>query len=179
MRNTYEVRGDTVAVKIKSPKWGDQEALIDAADLLLVSSYPGTWHLSTPHGADSRYRYAVGIHQVNGRVTRTAMHRFITQPEPALVVDHANHNGLDNRRQNLRVVSRGANCLNLSGPNPNNVHSGLRGVRLNPRTNKWIAAVRVEGKDRRLGTFTNKHEAAEVVQTFVDNYINGSITNGN
>jgi hypothetical protein len=40
------------------------------------------------------------------------MHRLILNPDKDLVIDHINGNGLDNRRENLRVVSRQINLFN-------------------------------------------------------------------
>lgn len=47
-----------------------------------------------------------------GKQTTLLLHREIMQPVFPLVVDHINGDKLDNRRSNLRVVSRGDNNCN-------------------------------------------------------------------
>ena len=42
------------------------------------------------------------------------MHRLIMQPSPDMVVDHINGDGLDNKRENLRIVTHGQNIRNSS-----------------------------------------------------------------
>ena len=41
------------------------------------------------------------------------MHRFILNPSRKMQVDHINGNGLDNRRENLRIVTPSENQLNV------------------------------------------------------------------
>jgi hypothetical protein len=43
----------------------------------------------------------------------SGMHRFIMNTPKGLYTDHINHNGLDNRRVNLRIVTASQNQLNL------------------------------------------------------------------
>jgi len=53
--------------------------------------------------------YAVS--RINGK--RVRMHRFIVDlVDKNLVVDHIDHNGLNNMRENLRIVTNQINCQN-------------------------------------------------------------------
>ena len=54
------------------------------------------------------------------------MHRFLMDAPEGLYVDHINRNGLDNRKENLRVVGQRKNLAN-AGMFKNNT-TGLRGV---------------------------------------------------
>jgi hypothetical protein len=60
------------------------------------------------------YAYRNETHfDVNGNKRKTIhMHRIIMDAPPGRDVDHINHNGLDNRRCNLRIVSRAENSSN-------------------------------------------------------------------
>jgi len=49
------------------------------------------------------------------REPRISMHRFIMKPKKGMVVDHINRNPLDNRRENLRVVTEKVNANNRTG----------------------------------------------------------------
>lgn len=73
-------------------------------------------------------------------------------------VDHANRNGLDNRRCNLRVATRSQNIANR-GPLKTNT-SGFKGVNFIKSTGKWQAAICVKGVQISLGTFLSPVDAA-------------------
>lgn len=88
--------------------------------------------------------------QAPGYATHVAMHRFIlglidSVPE----VDHWNRDGLDNRRCNLRIVTRAQNALNREAP--------LKGVVFDPRYKTRPFKVRYRGKY--LGQFATRVEA--------------------
>lgn len=72
-------------------------------------------------------------------------------------VDHVNHDGQDNRPENLRAVSHRENMCNQS-PHKNNT-SGVTGV--SPYRGKWQAHIVVNRKKISLGTFAVLKDAAE------------------
>jgi hypothetical protein len=95
-------------------------ALIDGEDVSLVSGY--RWH------AYVTARGTVYVKRSEGpRAARRTiyLHRQLLG-FPDGVVDHANGDGLDNRRANLRVCSQGQNLAN-TGPRPTN-RTGFKGV---------------------------------------------------
>lgn len=79
---------------------------------------------------------------------------------PNLHIDHINRVRSDNRIENLREATRAQNQGNL--PRYRNNTSGIKGVSLMKRDNKWRASIRVNGKPKNLGHFNTKEEAAEV-----------------
>ncbi len=85
------------------------------------------------------------------------MHRLIMQTPEGMQTDHKNGDGLDNRRENLRVCTRSQNRMN-SGRQANNT-SGYKGVNLEKSVGKWRARIMVSGKHKSLGLFTTKEEA--------------------
>ena len=88
-----------------------------------------------------------------------SMHRFLMQPPKDLEVDHINGNGLDNRRCNLRVVTR-----KLNAANQKKVHyktsSKHKGVHFHISNKKWMSQIYIDGKSNHLGCFKTENEAA-------------------
>jgi hypothetical protein len=76
-------------------------------------------------------------------------------------IDHINGIKLDNRRENLRVVSASVNQANRKRLNRNN-RSGMRGVsfslKASPR-NPWKAQIMANRRQIHLGLFATKEEA--------------------
>ncbi|HDM8285448.1 TPA: HNH endonuclease [Yersinia enterocolitica] len=74
-------------------------------------------------------------------------------------IDHIDHNRLNNKIENLRLVTDLQNHRNLSMPPKNS--SGAMGVSWRKSRNKWVASIRVNNKLKHLGSFENIHEAIE------------------
>lgn len=72
-------------------------------------------------------------------------------------VDHINHNVKDNRKSNLRIVTRSQNNMNRSLQSNNT--SGATGVCFDKRLNKWQARITVKRKTFNLGLFTDFKDA--------------------
>jgi hypothetical protein len=156
MKNEYEVRGDVIAISLTKRDGTMREALVDATDFDTVASMPNTWLLQSFDKDICYARNARGL----------AMHRVVTGAQRGYVVDHINHNGLDNRRKNLRVVSQSENMLNRGGLDANK-SSGFRGVFWDATKHNFIAIVEVRGKRHRLGRFIVAHEGAFAVRDFL------------
>lgn len=82
------------------------------------------------------------------------MHRVVAQTPAGLWTDHINRNKLDNRRENLRHVTKSENAFNMR-PKINNT-TGHSGVFLADKP--WRAAITVMG---RLGGYKTKEEAVD------------------
>jgi hypothetical protein len=76
------------------------ETLVDDEDYDNLSNFK--WYVSTYTG---KHPYAIA--DIDKR--RTSMHRYILNAPPHLVVDHINHETLDNQRSNLRLLTQTAN----------------------------------------------------------------------
>lgn len=89
------------------------------------------------------------------------MHRIILGlTDPKIFCDHINHNGLDNRRENLRVVTNQQNSMNRRGARRGS-SSGIRGVTWHKRANKWVARIKISGMYKHLGVFSDIGAAKE------------------
>ena len=85
------------------------------------------------------------------------MHREIMQPPPGMVVDHSDHNGLNNLESNLRVCTptqNQRNCRPIGGS------SSYKGVSYDKEHRKWEAGITVKGKRIHIGLFDTEIEAA-------------------
>ncbi len=82
--------------------------------------------------------------------------------------DHANRNKLDNRRSNLRPVTKQGNKAN-SNLHSNNT-SGYKGVSWSKSVGKWCANIRVNGRLICLGYYTEAEEAAAAYDTAAVKY---------
>lgn len=88
---------------------------------------------------------------------------FGTGKDPgSLTVDHINRDSLDNRFKNLRLATSGQQNRNRGSSSRNK--SGIKGVSWDKARNKWVSQIQCDGKERTLGRFVTKEEAAEVYQ---------------
>jgi hypothetical protein len=74
-------------------------------------------------------------------------------------IDHINRHRSDNRWANLRAANRTQNNANASDRKDNT--SGYRGVYWHPRAKKWAATIRINGKRKYLGYFSDIAEAGK------------------
>jgi len=89
------------------------------------------------------------------------MHRLIMNTPDGFDTDHINGRKNDNRRKNLRIVSRSMNMFNT--PKKSNNKSGYKGVhrvseRVNPK-NRWVAQITNNRKSIFLGYFNTAKKA--------------------
>ena len=103
---------------------------------------------------NKRNYYAERSHWDGRRFVSIQMHRQIMgRPNgDDLFCDHINMNGLDNRRENLRLVTRSVNTHHARLSKNNK--SGFRGVYLNKNSKKWVATIKVNNKRHHGGTFS-------------------------
>lgn len=155
---------------IESKTHGTHTVLFDEEDRELVESH--TWHIdtSTKSGtfyANTNIRCDDGYERKKGylRYKRIKLHRAIMKAPKGMVVDHISHNGLDNRRQNLRLCTPGENSRNRR---LTNVYKGketlskYKGVSKNRKTKKnpWFFQIILEGKKHCKSGFSTPEEAA-------------------
>ena len=74
---------------------------------------------------------------------------------------HIDHNTLNNRRSNLRVVNKQENARHLSKP-PRNNTSGMPGVSYATQYSMWRVALQVNGTKLYMGMYGNRIEACRV-----------------
>lgn len=124
-----------------------EEFIFDADDFGKVKNY--TW-LVDGQG------YVIA--SANRKIVK--LHRLIMNLGPGLVVDHKDHNKLDNRKSNLRICTNQQNgCNRLSSNIPK--YSQYKGVSWYKSTGKWAAAIKCHGRKINLGSFDTEQGAAK------------------
>lgn len=96
------------------------------------------------------------------------LHRLVTHCPPDKVVDHFNHNTLDNRKENLRICERAENSQSQR-LRPDNT-SGHKGVYWDKSRNKWMANIMAFGQYHYLGRYEKYEDAVAVREAAEEKY---------
>lgn len=127
-------------------------ALVDEADYAEFNQYK--WHaIKRKHTV-----YARRCVYKKGKQFAIYMHRAILRAPKGSCVDHLNHNGLDNRRDNLRLATWAQNAQNRR--RSKGQVSGFKGVSWNSTDEKWQVYIRLNNKNTYLGSYVDRKEAA-------------------
>jgi len=150
---------------VKIPLTRGLFALIDESDFDDIARF--NWHAIKDKGKF----YAVRCEVLNNKKTTEKMHRRIlglSRDEcKTKLVDHANHNTLDNRRSNIRVCNTRQNSCNNKKYDPEKSTSYFKGVSFCKRKNAWYAQSSIFGKSTHIGIFDSEIEAAISYDAFV------------
>ncbi len=128
---------------------GTYSALIDAADLSLITGYNWYRH-GNGHGGWYVRGYPTGAPKPHAWVY---MHQLIHGRR----ADHVNRDGLDNRRVNLRDATasqQGANQVSRGGT------SQYKGVYWSTVNDAWVARITVNYRCMHLGSYASEEAAA-------------------
>jgi hypothetical protein len=118
---------------------------------------------------------------MNGKKTSVLIHRivaiaFIADPLNKNYVDHIDNDRKNNHISNLRYATKSENQMNKSIHSNNS--SGITGVSLKKRLNKWCASIAIDGIRKHLGLFNTIEEAKEArlkaVKTYFGEYAHSS-----
>jgi len=83
---------------------------------------------------------------------------FNSKIPEGMYIDHINRDSMDNRIENLRLVTNSENARNRGTLSKNK--SGKQGVS-KTKCGKWIATIRNDGKQVYLGAYRNKISAID------------------
>jgi len=161
--NNFKTDDNVTTIYYTNKKGKSFEILIDAEDLDKIIEF--NYSIICRYVKESGYYYAFISEYTklidakhNTKIHR--LHRFIMDYPKGFDIDHKNHNTLDNRKENLRIVRRGDNDKHRISKNKNN-KSGYRNVFWNKQSNKWEVHLQVNGINKCLGRFDDVHEAGE------------------
>lgn len=143
--NEIIIEKNYAKIKINSPKYGLKFVLIDIEDIEKIKNIHWFIHyykLNNSFYADS--------------TKNDKLHRYITNCPKNKVIDHINHNTLDNRKFNLRICTRIENNRNKK-----NNTSGHVGVYWDKTKNKWTAQIMINYKTIFIGRYEDINDAIQ------------------
>ena len=88
--------------------------------------------------------------------------------DDGLVIDHINHNTLDNRKHNLRICTESDNSKNKSLPSNNT--SGVVGISFNKKYNKYETYITINYKRKSLGLYDSIEDAIKTRKDAEEKY---------
>lgn len=104
----------------------------------------------------------------NGKTNRFYVHQLVAItflshfPNKKTNVDHINFIKTDNRLENLQIITPREN--KTRSIDRSKTTSKFHGVYFRSDRKKWVSNIRINGKQKFLGYFTNELEAAEAYQ---------------
>ena len=110
-------------------------ALVSDEDYDYLSQFK--WHCSK---CRNNY-YAARTVNMNGKSGhQILMHKEIMPCDKSMVVDHIDHNGLNNQRENLRICTYSQNACNYLKKKNNKC--GYKGIYFNKLINRWFCQIK-------------------------------------
>ena len=122
-------------------------AIVDAEDYDRISQYK--WYAAK----DRETYYA----RRSSKGTIVSMHREIMRAPKGAICDHKNHNGLDNRKSNLRLCASAQNQYNKTAKK--GCSSRYKGVILRRDYKRWRVRIGFNYKRTHLGNFLDEIKA--------------------
>lgn len=171
-KNNYKLFDDYAIIYLEKSNGEIFETYIDLEDFEKVINFEYKWKADYQKNIDSYYAVATiySLETINGRRKSTSvfLHKFVMN-EKENIVDHIEHNTLDNRKKNLRVTTNDLNTKNRKSKNSNN-KSGYRNVCWLKSYGQWCVQLSIEGKNTRLGFFDDVDEAGKYSEEMRQKY---------
>jgi HNH endonuclease len=159
--NRHRIEGNTAYIELTDRRDSTSaSATVSVEDLPRVLA-AGRWNCNRRRKG---LAYCGRSYRIEGRACVQWLHRFI-MGEPAGVCDHINGNGLDNRRENLRVVTAGENQRNR---HRTSAKSGVVGVHWDRRYHPdgpWFVDIGPKGPGRKRHHFPTVEEASTFLKS--------------
>ena len=127
---------------------GDRVALIDSNVISLVKGRK--WHYTESNGVISNKRWYERTKHKRGHYK---LHRIVTNAPDGKVVDHINGDRLDNRSENLRVVTQSDNLVNTISRPMRNIEFSM---------GSYCVRLRYKNKRHYFGRYKSLEEAIKV-----------------
>ena len=120
-----------------------------------ANEFPNMWQAKHNVKADTHYIVGAirGAHKYTQKIIM--LHRWLMDAPESKLVDHRNHDPLDNRLENLRLANYSQN-----GHNRKHVKNVYKDK------NAWRASITLKGVYHHLGLFKKEEDAILAVETF-------------
>ena len=156
MKNLYEINGDEAVIFMHKKDGTLINTTIDIEDFEKIDMYTGTWY--PKYSKFTQTHYVRGNCMKNKKWYSYSMSRIIMDDPDGFYIDHIDHDTLNNRKTNLRLVTAVENSQNLNYRTPNK-SSGIRNVSWDKKSNKWRIYVNVNKKMKTFGWYSDLKEA--------------------
>ena len=155
------------SIIVATKKFGTKEILVDDEDYDLLNSMK--WFIvKAPRNFYAHtWKWNTKTKQNDIR----SMHRIILgATDSDTLVDHKDHNGLNNQRINLRKCSKLENCRNRrANINTTSKYIGVSFKKTDKRYKKlgyWYAQININGKRKGIGRYDIEEDAARAYDSF-------------
>jgi hypothetical protein len=142
-------------IPLKSRKYPGHEAIVDDEDYEILISH--NWRPVINKRVTTIYA------TTNIEGIKIDMHRFVMKMHghdiEHKLIDHEDHNGLNNQRENLRVCNHSQNAQNSKKPITGKT-SIYKGVCYHKGIQKYTARIKLNSKHTNIGVFDNEIDAA-------------------
>lgn len=161
-------------------------ALVDNENYYFLNK----WNWTAQFVKRNNNYYAIRHEGKRGERKCFMMHRVIMKlTNPKILVDHANGNGLDNRKNNLRKSTYSQNAINCGKPKLNkkqsSTYKGVCYIEIKNFNKNWNVRISVNGKRIYIDTYLTEVEAAKAYNKAAKKYhgefayLNKIVTNKN
>lgn len=156
MKNDYVINDKDVVIFLNRRNGQIFSTHISVEDFDKANDIKGKWCVIWNEITQSFYVQSAT--RTNGKKTTISLHRLITGFIKGMHVDHINHDTLDNRRNNLRIISNSENQQNRKGATRSST-TGIRGVYWSKKSKKWKVQIKVNKVQIHIGYFNSIEEA--------------------
>lgn len=167
-KNQVIIDGDTTTIIAGKLLY---QVKIDTEDLEKIQSYNAAVQVKGNRNNQFMYPFILVRNGVNerGKTKHTSLmlSRLIMNASPGMVVDHVNHDTMDNRKDNLRVIAPTYNSKNRSGANKNSVSGYSNVAFINGR---WTVQLQIDGKNTVFGRFQEINDAIRMAEEMRNKY---------
>lgn len=158
--NEYKVLGNKTEIYVKQRNSTLHKIIIDTVNLDKLKEFGHKWHVQWHNDTKSYYAHCtfyLGTFNGKPKYKNVTIQTILFQTKENEMLDHINHDTLDNRENNIRKSVRSENLKNRKSKNSNNT-SGYRNVtRIG---DMWRVQLQVDGKNKLFPEkFEDVHEA--------------------